>query len=140
MAFTREGYDFAGWLITGTVGYDTFETYELHDEKWDNEMLLAFSDLTLKASWKDNHSLTEVRGSREPTCTEEGYTGDTYCKVCDKSTKKPGKSIPAKGHSWNEGVITTAATCENAGAKTYTCTVCNATKDRSNRRDWTYSG
>ena len=125
--FTREGYDFAGWLITGTVGYDTFETYELHDEKWDNEMLLAFSDLTLKASWKDNHSLTEVRGSREPTCTEEGYTGDTYCKVCDK-VQKSGKSIPAKGHSWNEGVITTAATCENAGAKTYTCTVCNATK------------
>ena len=125
--FTREGYDFAGWLITGTVGYDTFETCELHDEKWDDEMLLAFSDLTLKASWKDNHSLTEVRGSREPTCTEEGYTGDTYCKVCDK-VQKPGKSIPAKGHSWNEGVITTAATCENAGAKTYTCTVCNATK------------
>ena len=125
--FTREGYDFAGWLITGTVGYDTFKTYELHDEKWDDEMLLAFSDLTLKASWKDNHSLTEVRGSREPTCTEEGYTGDTYCKVCDK-VQKPGKSIPAKGHSWNEGVITTAATCENAGAKTYTCTVCNATK------------
>ena len=125
--FTREGYDFAGWLITGTVGYDTFATYELHDEKWNDEMLLAFSDLTLKASWKDNHSLTEVRGSREPTCTEEGYTGDTYCKVCDK-VQKPGKSIPAKGHSWNEGVITTAATCENAGAKTYTCTVCNATK------------
>ena len=125
--FTREGYDFAGWLITGTVGYDTFETYELHDEKWDDEMLLAFSDLTLKASWKDNHSLTEVRGSREPTCTEEGYTGDTYCKVCDK-VQKPGKSIPAKGHSWNEGEITTSPTCENVGVKTYTCTVCNATK------------
>ena len=125
--FTREGYDFAGWLITGTVGYDTFETYELHDEKWNNEMLLAFSDLTLKASWKDNHSLTEVRGSREPTCTEEGYTGDTYCKVCDK-VQKPGKSIPAKGHSWNEGEITTSPTCENVGVKTYTCTVCNATK------------
>ena len=125
--FTREGYDFAGWLITGTVGYDTFKTYELHDEKWDNEMLLAFSDLTLKASWKDNHSLTEVRGSREPTCTEEGYTGDTYCKVCDK-VQKPGKSIPAKGHSWNEGEITTSPTCENVGVKTYTCTVCNATK------------
>lgn len=125
--FTREGYDFAGWLITGTVGYDTFETHELHDEKWDGEMLLAFSDLTLKASWKDNHSLTEVRGSREPTCTEEGYTGDTYCKVCDK-VQKPGKSIPAKGHNWNEGEITTSPTCENVGVKTYTCTVCNATK------------
>ena len=38
------------------------------------------------------------------------------------------KEIPAKGHSWDAGVITTAATCENAGVKTYTCTVCNATK------------
>ena len=125
--FTRAGYDFAGWLITGTVGYDTFEKYELHDEKWNEEMLLAFSDLTLKASWKDNHSLTEVRGRREPTCTEPGYTGDTYCKVCEK-VQKTGESIPANGHSWDEGKITTAPTCENAGVKTYTCTVCNATK------------
>ena len=125
--FTRGGYDFAGWLITGTVGYDTFEAYELHDEKWDEDTLFAFSNLILKASWEDNHSLTEVRDSREPTCTEEGYTGNTYCKVCDK-VQKPGESIPAKGHSWNEGVITTSPTCENAGAKTYTCTVCNATK------------
>ena len=125
--FTRGGYDFAGWLITGTVGYDTFETYELHDEKWDEDTLFAVSNLILKASWEDNHSLTEVRDSREPTCTEEGYTGNTYCKVCDK-VQKPGESIPAKGHSWNEGVITTSPTCENAGAKTYTCTVCNATK------------
>jgi len=125
--FTRGGYDFAGWLITGTVGYDTFEAYELHDEKWDEDTLFAFSNLILKASWEDNHSLTEVRDSREPTCTEEGYTGNTYCKVCDK-VQKPGESIPAKGHSWNEGVITTSPTCENAGAKTYTCTACNATK------------
>ena len=124
---TREGYDFDGWLITGTVGYNNFNKFELHDEKWDEDMLLAFSDLTLKASWKDNHSLTEVRGSREPTCTEEGYTGDTYCKVCDK-VQKTGESIPAKGHSWDEGKITTSPTCLNAGVKTYTCTVCNATK------------
>ena len=124
---TREGYDFDGWLITGTVGYNNFNKFELHDEKWDEDMLLAFSDLTLKASWKDNHSLTEVRGSREPTCTEEGYAGDTYCKVCGE-VRKTGESIPAKGHSWNEGVITTSPTCLNAGVKTYTCTVCNATK------------
>ena len=125
--FTREGYDFAGWLITGTVGYDAFDQFELTEEPWDEDKLLAFSDLTLKASWADDHSLTEVRGSREPTCTEPGYTGDTYCKVCDK-VQKTGDSIPAKGHSWNEGEITTSPTCENAGVKTYTCTVCNATK------------
>ena len=125
--FTREGYDFAGWLITGTVSDGFDDPFKVEDEQWGDTWLYAFSDLTLKASWADNHSLTEVRGSREPTCTEEGYTGDTYCKVCDKVQKK-GESIPAKGHSWNEGEITTAPTCENAGVKTYTCTVCNATK------------
>ena len=50
--FTREGYDFDGWLITGTVGYSVWKSYELYDEKWDEESLLAFSDLSLKASWK----------------------------------------------------------------------------------------
>ncbi len=50
--FTREGYDFDGWLITGTVGYNASDPTELHNEKWDGELLLAFSDLKLKASWK----------------------------------------------------------------------------------------
>ena len=31
-------------------------------------------------------------------------------------------------HTWNDGVVTTPATCTVAGVKTYTCTVCNATK------------
>ena len=127
--FTREGYDFAGWLITGTVSDGPDEPYEVEDVQWGDTWLYAFSDLTLKANWADNHSLTEVRGSREPTCTEPGYTGDTYCKVCNK-VQETGESIPAKGHSWNEGKVTTAATCENVGVKTYTCTNegCGATR------------
>ena len=31
-------------------------------------------------------------------------------------------------HQWDEGEVTTAATCTTAGEKTYTCTVCNRTK------------
>ena len=31
-------------------------------------------------------------------------------------------------HKWDEGVVTKEATCTEAGEKTYTCTVCNATK------------
>ena len=48
-----QGQLFDGWLITGTVGYNAFDKYELFDEKWDEDEaeLLAFSDLTLKASW-----------------------------------------------------------------------------------------
>ena len=61
------------------------------------------------------------------TCTETGLTDGISCSVCG-TVIKAQEEIPAKGHRWNEGEITTAATCENAGAKTYTCTVCNATK------------
>lgn len=31
-------------------------------------------------------------------------------------------------HTWNDGEVTTAATCGTPGVKTFTCTVCNATK------------
>ena len=31
-------------------------------------------------------------------------------------------------HKWNDGVVTKAATCTEAGEKLYTCTVCNKTK------------
>ena len=114
------------------------------------------------------HANTELRNAKKATCTEPGYTGDTYCKDCgekigtgtaipakghtevidpavEPTCTTPGKTegahcsvcgtvikaqeeISAKGHRWNEGEITTAPTCENAGVKTYTCTVCNATK------------
>ncbi len=31
-------------------------------------------------------------------------------------------------HTWDNGVVTTAPTCQEAGVKTYTCTSCNATR------------
>ena len=61
------------------------------------------------------------------TCTETGLTDGISCSVCG-TVIKAQEEIPAKGHRWNEGEITTAPTCENAGIRTYTCTVCNATK------------
>ena len=73
------------------------------------------------------HENTELRGAKEATCTTTGYTGDTYCKDCNDKIAD-GKVIPALGHTWDKGVITTAPTCENAGVKTFTCTRCNETK------------
>ena len=63
----------------------------------------------------------------EPTCTEPGKTEGKHCSVCGVVLTLQTE-IPATGHKWDDGVITTSPTCENAGVKTYTCTVCNATK------------
>lgn len=35
---------------------------------------------------------------------------------------------PEHEHTWNEGEVTTAATCTEKGVKTFTCTVCKETK------------
>lgn len=73
------------------------------------------------------HTETEIRDAKAATCTEEGYTGDTYCKTCGTKISE-GEAIPAAGHTWDEGVVTVQPTTEQEGEKTYTCTVCQATK------------
>lgn len=60
-----------------------------------------------------------------PTCTEEGFTTYT-CENCGDSYKRD--YTPALGHSWNDGEVTTEPTEENCGEKTFTCTVCGATR------------
>ena len=73
------------------------------------------------------HQHTELRNVKAATCAQEGYTGDTYCKDCNTKLGA-GKSIAKKEHTWDSGKITTAATCNGKGIKTYTCTGCNATR------------
>ena len=116
--FTREGYNFTGWNTAADGSGDSYA---------DGATVNLTENTTLYAQWEDNHSLTKVINKKDATCTENGYTGDTVCAICGK-VNIAGNTIPAKGHRWNEGEITTSPTCENAGVKTYTCTVCNATK------------
>ena len=89
-----------------------------------------------------------------PTCTEAGYTTHTCASCGDSYTDS---EVPAKNHSygawtklndtqhqrvcandpthvekanhtWNGGTVTKPATCKATGVKTFTCTVCSATK------------
>lgn len=73
------------------------------------------------------HQHTEVRNVKEATCKEEGYTGDTYCTDCGEKLSS-GEPTAKKAHDWDEGKVTTEATCKNTGVKTYTCNNCSETK------------
>lgn len=93
------------------------------------------------------HTSTEVRNQKAATCTTAGYTGDTYCKTCNKKLST-GKSIAAKGHSTTtktqkataskDGKITT--TCTRCGTTTKTVKIAKVSKIKLSKKKYTYNG
>lgn len=67
------------------------------------------------------HTHTELRNEKVATCTEPGYTGDTYCKDCGLLIRQ-GELLPALGHDYEAEV--TAPTCTEQGYTTHTCSRC----------------
>ena len=73
-------------------------------------------------------SKREIRNKIAPTCTEAGYSGDTYCTVC-QTKLSDGEILEAVGHKWNgKPAIDKAATCTEAGSRSIHCSVCDAVK------------
>lgn len=87
--FTREGYNFTGWTTEANGSGTSYA---------DGANITLTADTTLYAQWSCSHAITEVRDAKDATCTEPGYTGDTYCTVCNEKVKE-GEAIPAKGHT-----------------------------------------
>lgn len=59
------------------------------------------------------------------------FTGGTWQTDTDHHWKKCSRcdvTDTESPHEWNSGKVTTQPTCTTAGQKTYTCTVCSATK------------
>ena len=61
------------------------------------------------------------------SCTKTGLTEGKHCSVC-KAVLVKQETVSALGHSWNDGVVTKEPTESAPGVKTYTCTVCKATR------------
>lgn len=73
------------------------------------------------------HQHTEIRNKKESTCTETGYSGDTYCKDCG-SLISEGQTVPTKEHTYTVEVSRVDATCKDEGQVTYKCANCDSTK------------
>ena len=113
--------------LVNTIGADT--------EIWYTD----YTNNLVKIVHGENLCKTEskIEVSRvNPTCEKDGYAEYKcgYEAAKDKGASNPccdrtwKEVLPATGHSWNDGEVTTPATCTTAGVKTYTCTVCQATK------------
>ena len=92
----------------------------------DAQKELVYNYATLLAALEKAGHNPELKNAKPATCTEDGYTGDEVCTVCQEVVKK-GEVIPALGHK-TQLVGAKAATCTEDG---YTgdevCTVCNET-------------
>ena len=54
----------------------------------------------------------------------EPYTATQHRRVCGNDSSH----VETEPHTWDEGTVTTAATCTETGVRTYTCTVCGGAK------------
>ena len=57
---------------------------------------------------------TELRNAKKATCTEDGHTGDTYCKGCGVKLQS-GTAIKATGHTGGTATCVSAAVCTVCG-------------------------
>ena len=81
-------------------------------------------------SYKDNYTDALGHDYKEvitpATCKDAGKV-ENICQRCNDTQFV--KDLPVtEDHKWNDGAVTKAATCTEAGEKLYTCTVCNKTK------------
>lgn len=149
---SRKGYTLVGWADANgkTYEYPPYEDVTLypqfveHEHTWDEGTVTSVATCIHTGSIlytctdcgktkteeipidPNNHvGETELRDAKEATCTEDGYTGDTYCTSCGAIISE-GKVIPAFGHdyeltgwTWTGFTAATAAfTCKHDASHT----------------------
>ena len=106
----------------------TTDTFSGEGPQVDTEMYKMAKDMISTTegkayynSWNGGHIHTAVAvADKAATCTEAGYTGRTFCEVCN-SIVDWGMTVPATGHSYKvaDGVLKCAA-CGNLFTGTWT--------------------
>lgn len=72
---------------------------------------------------KNHDGGEEVKNAKAATCTEKGYTGDTYCKGCGVKLSD-GKEIPVTGHDLNHVPASAATSRVNGNIEYWHCEGC----------------
>ena len=71
----------------------------------------------------DNHGETEIRNAKAATCTEDGYSGDTYCKDCGEKIATVS-TIEKTAHNLDEIAANPATHALPGNMAYFKCSVC----------------
>ena len=129
---TDDGYKFmndAGETLSATSGLSFADT----DNVW---MLTAgtvtdtfiISSTTAKGTSGDPKSIEWFATYKEFTTFYKNDSNESLFAMKLYVKESGGETPVVCAHEWNDGVVTTPATCTADGVKTYTCTKCGATK------------
>ena len=116
---TAPGHSFGGWTVTVPA---TCSAKGAKERVCEVCKAIETEEIDIDPA---NHAKTELRGASDATCTEPGYTGDTYCAECGVKLAD-GQAIEAAGHKYGQWDIVTAPTEASDGERIHVCTVCKA--------------
>lgn len=110
----------------GNVKYWTCASEKCEGKYYgDAECSFELETITEAINPNNHDGKTEIRDAKEATCTQDGYTGDTWCLGCNQK-KEIGKPIPATNdHKDADGKWET-----DGSAHWHTC-VCGKILDKS---------
>lgn len=94
----------------GNIEYWTCSSPKCAGKYYSEETCTLTVDNVIVLPDENNHIHTEIRDKKDASCSEDGYSGDTYCTDCGKKIKD-GEAIKATGHTYENGK------CKTCGAK-----------------------
>lgn len=119
----------AGTFFLGTASAVSGKIFTFNFKVKDNATFGTYSFTTTAAIGTSTGNKIDATGTTVTVACKHNYSNWTdigngkhskTCSVC--------QDVQTANHTWNSGTVTKAATCKEAGVKTYTCTGCNATK------------
>ena len=102
---------------TGLASYD--DTFNAPDGPFSRIRVRDRADIVCTAVACD-HANTVIQGAKPASCTEEGYTGDKVCTVCETLIEQ-GEVIPVLPHMYITEVV--PASADKCGYTVHKCTL-----------------
>ena len=113
------GHDLALDVDKGLITFVDETTGTFSNEEFRVQTEMYTSRNYMDAEYLTTHGSTHIHtpeaiADKAPTCTEEGYTGRTFCNECN-SVVDWGTTVPATGHSYVADVKERKLVCESCG-------------------------